>query len=74
MDTALAIIFAAPIAAAYLAAIIYASIQVIRTETLSQLEKAIWVGVVVFAPAVGALVWYLAGPHPLGLRLPRSGH
>ncbi|WP_167047609.1 PLDc N-terminal domain-containing protein [Salinibacterium sp. ZJ454] len=74
MDTAITIAITAPIAAGYVAAIVYAVAQIIRTKTLSQLEMAIWVTAVILAPAVGALVWYFAGPHPLGLRLSRRFH
>ncbi|TFB54718.1 hypothetical protein E3T34_14995 [Cryobacterium sp. TMT1-62] len=36
------------------------------------MEKVLWMIAVVFAPLLGALVWYLAGPHPFGLRLTRQ--
>ncbi|TFC30269.1 hypothetical protein E3O53_10105 [Cryobacterium sp. TMT2-18-3] len=36
------------------------------------MEKVLWMIAVVFAPLLGALVLYLAGPHPFGLRLTRQ--
>ncbi|WP_370250068.1 PLD nuclease N-terminal domain-containing protein [Cryobacterium sp. HLT2-28] len=41
--------------------------QIARTRDLSEVEKALWMIAVVFAPLLGALVWYFAGPHPFGV-------
>lgn len=72
MDTALAVLIASSVGAAYLVAIAYAIVQIVRTRELSQNEKLVWVVIVVCAPLFGSLVWYVAGPHPFGLRLPRE--
>lgn len=66
---ALAVALASVVAVLYIAAIAYAIFQVVRTRDLSEVEKALWIIAVVFAPLLGALVWYFAGPHPFGLRL-----
>lgn len=69
MDTAIAVTIATVTVLAYVAAIVYACVQVSRTNQLVHAEKLIWMAVIVLAPLVGALVWGLAGPHPFGLRL-----
>lgn len=56
----------------FFAAIAFAIVQIARNEALNTGEKAIWVAVVVFFPVIGAVIWFLAGPHPFGLRVPRS--
>ena len=68
----LAVALASVVAVLYLAAIAYAIVQIARTRDLSEVEKALWMIAVVFAPLLGALVWYFAGPHPFGLRLTRQ--
>ncbi|ANJ27352.1 PLDc N-terminal domain-containing protein [Agromyces aureus] len=60
------------VAAAYIAAVVYAIVQVIRSKELSDLERVVWVLAVVFFPFVATLVWFIAGPHPFGLRLTRD--
>ena len=74
MDTeaAFAVVLASVVAVVYVAAIAYAMMQIARTNNLSGLEKAVWIAGVVFAPLLGALVWFFAGPHPFGLRLTRQ--
>ncbi|TFD35096.1 PLDc_N domain-containing protein [Cryobacterium sp. TMT1-19] len=69
---ALAIALASVVAVLYGAAIAYAIVQIARTRDLSEVEKVLWMIAVVFAPLLGALVWYFAGPHPFGLRLTRQ--
>ncbi|WP_104194385.1 PLD nuclease N-terminal domain-containing protein [Cryobacterium sp. M25] len=69
---ALAIALASVVAVLYSAAIAYAIVQIARTRDLSEVEKVLWMIAVVFAPLLGALVWYFAGPHPFGLRLTRQ--
>ncbi|MBC7596246.1 MAG: PLDc N-terminal domain-containing protein [Kineosporiaceae bacterium] len=66
---ALAVALASVVAVLYIAAIAYAIVQIERTRDLSEVEKALRMIGVVFAPLLGALVWYFAGPHPFGLRL-----
>lgn len=71
---ALAIVFAvgaAVVGFAFVAAIVYAIVQIARTEQLADVEKIVWIVAVLCAPVIGAAVWYFAGPHPLGLRLTR---
>ena len=69
---ALAVAVASVVAILYVAGIAYAIVQIARTRDLSEVEKALWMIAVVFAPLLGALVWYFAGPHPFGLRLTRQ--
>ncbi|MBC7596996.1 MAG: PLDc N-terminal domain-containing protein [Kineosporiaceae bacterium] len=66
---ALAVALASVVAVLYLAAIAYAIVQIARTRDLSEVEKALWMTAVVFAPLLGALVWYVARPHTFGLVL-----
>ena len=65
----LAILLAAVVALAYVAAIAYAIVQVVRSRALTEIEKVVWVAVILFAPLIGSIVWYALGPHPFGLRL-----
>ncbi|MBN9151112.1 MAG: PLDc N-terminal domain-containing protein [Cryobacterium sp.] len=53
----------------YVAAIVYAFVQISRTLTLNRVERWVWVLSVLFFPLVAALVWFIAGPHPVGPRL-----
>ncbi|KFF58741.1 hypothetical protein JF66_16335 [Cryobacterium sp. MLB-32] len=68
----LAVVLASVVAFAYIAAIVYAIVQIGRTRDLSDVEKGVWVIAVLFAPLLGTLVWYFAGPHPVGLRITRQ--
>jgi len=72
VGTTLAILLAAVVALGYVAAIAYAIVQVVRTRVLSEIEKVVWIAAILFAPLLGSVVWYAAGPHPFGLRLTRS--
>ncbi|WP_104169235.1 PLDc N-terminal domain-containing protein [Cryobacterium sp. M23] len=74
MDTeaAFAVVLASVVAVVYVAAIAYAMMQIARTNDLSGLERVVWIAGVVFAPLLGALVWFFAGPHPFGFRLTRQ--
>ena len=54
----------------YVGAIIYAITQIVKSSSLNDLERWVWIAAVVFFPLVAAIVWFAAGPHPLGLRLP----
>lgn len=65
-------LIAVVVAAAYIAAVVHAIVQVIRSKELSDLERVVWVLAVVFFPFVATLVWFIAGPHPFGLRLTRD--
>ncbi|MFC5930181.1 hypothetical protein D6T64_05515 [Cryobacterium melibiosiphilum] len=55
--------------ALYAVAIIFALVQIQRTDDLTPPERLVWTLAVVFAPVIGSLVWYALGPHPFGLRL-----
>ncbi len=68
----LAVAIVVPLAAFVLAAFVYAIAQITRAPELNDIEKLVWVLAVVFFPVVAALVWFLAGPHPLGLRIHRD--
>jgi hypothetical protein len=57
------------VAMGYLGAIVYAITQIVKSPSLNDLERWAWVAAVVFFPLVAAVVWFAAGPHPLGLRL-----
>jgi len=62
----------AAVAAFYVAALVFAIVQIHRTADLVHAERTIWTVAVLLAPFVGAIVWYLAGPHPFGLRWGRE--
>lgn len=62
----------AVVAGGYVAAVIFASMQVLRSKALSDLERRVWVIAGVFFPLVATLVWFIAGPHPFGVRLTRD--
>ncbi|QAY74047.1 hypothetical protein ET445_12570 [Agromyces protaetiae] len=60
------------VGAVWLAAIVYLVVQIWRSDELSEIERWVWFAGVVFFPLVSMLVWYLAGPHPFGLRITRE--
>ena len=62
----------AVVAGGYVAVVIFAIVQVLRSKALSDLERWVWVFAVVFFPLVATLVWFIAGPHPFGVRLSRD--
>lgn len=72
MDGTAALVIALIVGSAYVAAIAYALVQIVRTGQLADIEKIVWIVVLLGAPLIGAVVWYFAGPHPLGLRLTSS--
>ncbi|RNE63704.1 PLD nuclease N-terminal domain-containing protein [Cryobacterium tepidiphilum] len=45
---------------------------ILAATALSETEKAVWVIVIVLAPLLGSIAWYVAGPHPFGIRLTHS--
>jgi hypothetical protein len=53
----------------YLGAISYAIVQISKTRSLNHTEKWVWAIAVVAFPVVATLLWFLAGPHPFGLRI-----
>lgn len=67
-DVALAILIGAVAGAAYLVALGFAVVQILRTGGLTSAERAIWIVGFLVAPFVAAIVWFTAGPHPFGLR------
>jgi hypothetical protein len=60
VGTTFAILLAAAAVLGYVAAIAYAIVQVVRTQVLSEIEKVVWVVVILFAPLIGSIVWYAA--------------
>lgn len=70
MDTAIAVTVATVVVLAYLAATVFACVQVWRSIQLTELEKYVWIAAIILVPFLAALIWGLAGPHPFGLRLP----
>lgn len=72
MDVPAALAIALVVGALYVGAIAYAIVQIVRTRELSDVERLIWVVAVLWAPLIGALVWFFAGPHPFGFRLTRQ--
>ena len=58
--------------ALYVAAIVFAIRQVMKSAELNSTERSIWMVAVLLAPFAGALVWYALGPHPFGLRAGRD--
>jgi len=67
----LGLILAALAGALYLAALAYAVMRIIRTDQLTWRERFVWILGVIAFPLVGPIVWFLLGPHPLGLRAPQ---
>lgn len=70
MDLTPLMMFAA--VALYVGAIVFAIGQIARTESLSPVEEVAWIVAVFCVPLIGAIVWFVAGPHPFGLRIGRS--
>ncbi len=60
------------IGGAYLAAIVFVVVRIWRSSELSELERWVWFAAVVCFPLVSMLVWFVAGPHPFGLRITRD--
>lgn len=52
----------------YVAAIVFAIVQISRTSALNPIEKLIWIVAVICVPLIGSVIWLAAGPHPFGLR------
>lgn len=73
MDLVLVSLVVTPVAALYVLAVIYAIRQIVRAESLNVIERLIWALVIVAFPFTGALVWFVTGPHPFGLRIETSG-
>lgn len=68
----LSVIAALGAVALYVGAIVCAIGQIARTESLNPIEEVVWVLAVFCFPLIGAVVWFVAGPHPLGLRAGRT--
>lgn len=69
LGTFVGITGASALGALYVAAILYALMQISRAESLSRVERWVWARAVIFFPLLGFLVWFIAGPHPLASRL-----
>ncbi|NQX34069.1 PLDc N-terminal domain-containing protein [Herbiconiux sp. VKM Ac-2851] len=68
----LPILLGAAAIALYLAAVIFAIVQISKSSELNSTERSIWIIGVVLAPVWGAIAWYALGPHPFGLRVSRN--
>lgn len=53
----------------YVCAVTYALVQISKTDALSHREKWVWAVAVIVFPFIAALLWFIAGPHPFGLRI-----
>ena len=64
-----AIVVAIVVGALYLAALAYAITQIARMSGLNPTEKAIWIVAILAFPLGGAIIWFILGPHPFGIRV-----
>ena len=71
-DLVLAVAVAGAAGAAYLAAVAYAVVSVLRSPELEFLGRALWVAALVCVPLLAAIVWFVAGPRPFGAGLSLS--
>jgi hypothetical protein len=55
-----------------LALLILLIVQVWRSPELNETERVVWILAMIFFPVIAVLVWFLAGPHPFGLRITRD--
>ncbi|PWC05387.1 PLDc N-terminal domain-containing protein [Agromyces badenianii] len=65
-------IMAALVALLYLAVIVWVVSQIVRSAELNELERWVWAIAVICFPILGSIVWFIAGPHPFGIRLTRD--
>lgn len=56
----------------WILAVAFAISQVWRHGDLNGDEQIIWTVAVLLFPLAGAIVWFVLGAHPLGLRFDRS--
>lgn len=73
MDQLLVLLIVVPLSALYVAAIVYALVQISRSEALNRVERWVWALAVIIFPIIASLVWFIAGPHPFGLKLETYG-
>ena len=60
---------AAGFALLYVAVFGYALTQITKNGSLNYVEKWVWAIALIAVPLLAALTWFVAGPHPLGLRI-----
>ncbi|WP_022888809.1 hypothetical protein [Agromyces italicus] len=60
------------VAVLWLGALVYVATQIFGNARLNELEKWVWVIALVCFTLPAALVWFILGPHPFGIRLSRE--
>jgi len=68
----IALVVGAGVALLWILALAFAITQVWRHPDLNDDERVIWTVAVLLFPLAGAIVWFVLGAHPLGLRFDRS--
>ncbi|GGE93743.1 PLDc N-terminal domain-containing protein [Mycetocola zhadangensis] len=68
-DLILASAVAGAAGAAYLTAIAYAVVTILRSPKLETWGRAFWVAALVCVPLVAMVVWFVAGPRPFDTAL-----
>lgn len=69
LDSLIGVTIGMAAVACYVAAIAFALTQIYGTTDLSIAEKTMWTVAVLCAPVIAGIIWFAAGPHPLGLRV-----
>jgi uncharacterized membrane protein required for colicin V production len=64
-DVVIAASVATLVLAAYLSALAYAGVSMLRSPDLDQAGRVLWIGALVVFPVIAAIVWFVAGPRPL---------
>ncbi len=67
-DLALALLVGGLAGAAYLGALAYGVVQILRTGGMTRAERTAWVVGFLLSPVIAAILWFATGPHPFGLR------
>ena len=67
-ELALAVLIGGLAGAAYLGALVYGVVQILRTGGMTRVERTVWVVGFLFSPVIAAILWFTTGPHPFGLR------
>ncbi|MFU8946595.1 PLDc N-terminal domain-containing protein [Mycetocola zhadangensis] len=71
-DIALAISIVGLAGACYLAALVYAVMQIVRSPQLESTGRLLWVAALICLPLVATVAWFLAGPRPFDAALSLS--
>lgn len=72
-DVAMAIAVGVLAGGAYLAALAFAVVQIVRSSDLGEVGKALWTVAVVCLPLVAAITWFVAGPRPFDAPIEAAG-